>query len=43
MVLGSCIPALITFVALLFYQLSPAVMERCKKEIEERDRAQGIV
>lgn len=43
LVLGGCLPAVITFVALLFYPLSPEVMDRCKREIDERDRAAGIV
>ena len=39
MVLGSCIPAIITAVALWFYPLSPQVMEKCRREIDERDRS----
>lgn len=37
MVLGSCIPAIITAIALWFYPLSPSVMEKCRREIDERD------
>lgn len=43
MVLGGCLPAIITAVAMLFYPLTPAVMEQCRRDIEERDRQQGIV
>jgi glycoside/pentoside/hexuronide:cation symporter, GPH family len=39
MVLGSCLPAVITAAALLFYPLSPEVMARCRREIEARDAA----
>jgi Na+/melibiose symporter-like transporter len=39
MVLGSCLPAVITATALLFYPLSPEVMARCRREIEARDAA----
>ncbi|MBL9205300.1 MAG: MFS transporter [Opitutaceae bacterium] len=34
MVLGNCLPAIITFGALLFYPLTPALMERCRRELE---------
>lgn len=37
MVLGSCIPAVITFVALLCYRLSPEMMEQCRREIAARE------
>ena len=37
MVLGSCIPAVITFGALLFYKLGPDLMEQCRREIAARE------
>lgn len=37
LVLGSVVPATFKFVALFFYPLSPEVMEKCRREIEERD------
>ncbi len=42
MVLGGCLPAVIGFIALYFYPLSPSVMERCRQEIDARDRAAGV-
>lgn len=40
MVLGNCLPAVITFGALLFYPLSPAVMEQCRRDVEARENAE---
>jgi len=37
MVLGNCVPAVITAVALWFYPLSPEVMENCRREIQARE------
>ena len=37
MVLGSCIPAVITAIALWFYPLSPAIMETCRREIDGQE------
>jgi len=37
LVLGSVIPGLITLGGLLIYNLSPAVMEKCRREVEARE------
>lgn len=42
LVLGGVLPGIINLVAMIFYPLSPQVMERCRREIEERDRQLGI-
>lgn len=42
LVLGGVLPGIIGVVAMIFYPLSPQVMERCRTEIEERDRRLGI-
>lgn len=42
LVLGGVLPGLIQLVAMLFYPLNPEVMERCKREIDERDRLEGL-
>lgn len=39
LVLGGVLPGIIKFVAMLLYPLSPAVMERCRQEILEREKA----
>jgi GPH family glycoside/pentoside/hexuronide:cation symporter len=39
LVLAGVLPALIQFTAIWLYPLSPEVMERCRREIDERDKA----
>lgn len=41
LVLGGCLPGLIMFAAMIFYPLSPAVMERCRREIDARNEQAG--
>jgi GPH family glycoside/pentoside/hexuronide:cation symporter len=41
MVLGSVLPAIITAIALWFYQLTPEVMENCRREIAARSKSEN--